>query len=665
MWQKRISFNSIRSKLIISLISICVIPLLIVGILLYNQSKVILNKKLSLTSEQTLSQVNDGITDYVDKFRNIVILMSSNYDFVNVDTNNNFNYVPDLLKCAQESDEDILSVYYGTVSGKFAVYPNLKLPDGFDATKRPWYKQALANRGKTIITSSYKDALTGKDIVTVACTVENNGQVVGVVGMNCTLSTLANKIADKKIGNSGYVFIADASGKFLAHPDKKVINTYGAAKLSFWNKAKLGGSGFIEYTYNGVQKFGAYETNKLTGWRLIATLPESELKNDTGSILMTTLLIILAAAFVATIVSFLMSKGMARNIKKLQKAFRKASSGDLSDTVEIESKDEFGELGENYNFMMKNIGQLLESAKHTSNTVLDTSSNLSSMAEETNASMSQVAVAVTEISQGANNLADNAQETSEGIGKLSQKLDNIEKVTHDMNNVSQDTKELSKQGIDTVNILINKNSETMEASAKVADIVFDMDNSVKEISIISDAINEITEQTNLLSLNASIEAARAGEAGKGFAVVADEIRKLAEESKGSTEKIKVIIENIQLKAGTAVQAMEDNEKISTQQNQAVEKTEKIFTDILLSVTTLNEKVEEVKKSIESMQVQKRIFVDQVESNSSISEETASSTEEVSASTQEVTATMDQFTEHTSELQELAKKLQQEINKFKI
>ena len=303
--------------------------------------------------------------------------------------------------------------------------------------------------------------------------------------------------------------------------------------------------------------------------------------------------------------------------------------------------------------------------RNTSNIVLDTASNLSSMAEETTASMSQVALAVSEISQGATNLAENSQETATGIGELSKRLDNIADVTKDMSSVSQDTKDLSKQGIDTVNVLINKNNETMESTVKVADIVTDMNKSVKEISMISDAINAITEQTNLLALNASIEAARAGEAGKGFAVVADEIRKLAEQSKNSTEQIKSIIGNIQLKATTAVQAMDSTKKSNLDQNEAVTKTEQIFNDILFSITTLTEKVGTVENSVESMQVQKQIFVTQIENTSAISEETASSTEEVTASTEEVTATMDKFTQHTEELQQLAEKLKEEIDKFKI
>jgi methyl-accepting chemotaxis protein len=205
----------------------------------------------------------------------------------------------------------------------------------------------------------------------------------------------------------------------------------------------------------------------------------------------------------------------------------------------------------------------------------------------------------------------------------------------------------------------------MEATAKVSDIVSNMNESVKKISTISNAINEITEQTNLLSLNASIEAARAGEAGKGFAVVADEIRKLAEQSRKSTEQIKIIIEEIQAKANVAVQAMNGTKNINLEQNQAVTKTEKIFNEILFSITTLTERVIEVKTSIDDMQVQKQSFVVQIENSSAISEETASSTEEVTASAEEVTATMDRFSHDTDELKQLSEKLMEEISKFKI
>jgi methyl-accepting chemotaxis protein len=662
---KKINFKSIRSKLIISLISICIIPLIILGFFSYNQSKSILNKKLTVTSTQTLSEINNGLNDYFTGFTDRITMMANNYNIVNVDFEDNFNYVPDLLKNLKESNKDIMDTYYGSESGKFSIYPNSKMPDGYDARKRSWYEEGINAKGKVVITKPYVDTVTGNTVVGIVQAVMKDGKTAGVIGMDCELSTLSERMSSKKVGNSGVVFITDADGVMIAHPDESLIGKDTVTKLSYWDEVKSGESGFITYDYYGIQKFGVYKTNELTGWKLLAGLEQSELTNDTRAIISTTAIITIIMTIIAIMLSLLLSKGLALNIKKLKEVFAEASVGDLSTVIEIKSKDELGQLGRDYNAMIKNIGRLLESAKQTSSTVLDTTSNLSSMSEETAASMSQVSLAVSEISQGAISLAENSQETVTGIGELSKRMDNISDVTKEISNVSNNTKRLSKEGIQIVNVLINKNSETMEATSKVSDIVINTNESVKKISTISDAINDITEQTNLLALNASIEAARAGEAGKGFAVVADEIRKLAEQSRKSTEQIKEIIEEIKDKAEVAVEAMEGTKNINSEQNESVIKTERIFNDILLAITTLTEKVGEVKVSVDDMQVQKQVFVTQIENSSAISEETASSTEEVTASAEEVTATMDRFSQHTEDLQQLAEKLKTEIDKFKI
>ena len=662
---KKMNFNSIGSKLTLTIISVCLIPLIITGVFSHNQSNSILQRKLNLTSIQTLSQVNDGLTDYFQGFINMVTMVTNNHNIINVDTGDNFNYVPGLLKSMNDSSADILNTYYGTASGKFVIYPNAEMPKGYVATERGWYKQAVEANGKAIITPPYEDAATGDNVVTIVQAVIKDGKVVGVIGIDCTLSTLTEKISTKQIGNTGYIFVADLEGNIITHPNTDLINTNEASKLSIWNKVKSEDNGFINYEFNNTEKFGVYETNELTGWKLVATLNEEEILNDTQSILKINSLVSLIVALIAIVLSMIISTGLSKNIKRLKEVFATASKGDLTTSIEVKSKDELGELAADYNSMIKNIAKLLNNAKSTSNVVLETASNLSSMAEQTTASISQVSYAVVNIAEGANNLAENSQDSAVGIGDLSMKLDDIAKVSNEMDSVSKSTKDLSNQGIQTVNTLINKNSEATESSLKVAEIISDVDTSVKEISTISDAISAITEQTNLLSLNASIEAARAGEAGKGFAIVADEIRKLADESKSSTEKIKSIIEAIQVKASTAVQAMDSTQKISSEQNIAVSKTEQIFTDILTSIIALTEKVGTVKNSIEDMQNQKHALVAQIESNSAISEETASSTEEVTASTEEVTATMEQFTQHTEELQDLAEKLKQEIDKFKL
>ncbi|MDR3596968.1 methyl-accepting chemotaxis protein [Clostridium sp.] len=657
--------NSIRSKLILSLVAVCIIPLIILGFGSYNQSKSILNNKLTLTSTQTLDEINNGLNDYFQRFSDTVSMTTKNPAVVNIDTDNNTEVIMEIMKGIKESDKDILGIYYGTASGKFSIYPVAKMPDGYDATTRSWYKQALEHKGQVIITPPYKDAATGNNVVTIAQAVEKNGQIVGVIGLDCALTTIGERIAEKKIGNNGYVFISDVSGNVLAHPNKDIVNTDAAAKLNIWDKVKSEKSGFVSYEFNGAKKFGVYETNELTGWKLVATLDESELSNDTQSILQTTLLIIAVMTLISIVMAFGLSKGIAKNISKLKEVFGKASNGDLTVSIVPTTKDEFRDLANSFNYMIENISELMNSAKKSSKEVLETSSNLASMSEEVTASIAEVAKAIEEVSEGATNQAQNAQKGASEMNDLSDKLDKISVNSSEMDKLSIGAKELSSKGLSMIDTLMEKSNKAKLATNEVNDIVRDMNQNTKKINAISETISEITEQTSLLSLNASIESARAGEAGKGFAVVAEEIRKLAEESQQSTAEIKAIIASIQEKSDTAVDAIKSAEGVVNEQDLAVGETKEIFSEILKSIVVMIDKVEEIKLSIVDINLKKQSVVSEIQDISAISQETASASEEVTASTEEITAVMDKFTKYADDLQLLAEKLESEIEKFKV
>jgi methyl-accepting chemotaxis protein len=662
---KNIRLNSIRTKLVISLVAICVIPLIITGVVSYNQSKSILSNKLILTSTQTLSEINNGLMDYFHGFSNIVSMTSKSLPIVNIDIDNDNTIMMDTFKAVKESDKDILDIYYGTDSGKFAMYPETKMPDGYDATTRAWYKEAVEHKGQVVITPPYVDVVTGDNVIGIVQAVEKDGQVVGVIGIDCTLATLSERISTKKIGNSGYVFISDVSGTVLAHPQKDKINTDGASKLSIWDKVKSEKSGFVNYEVEGVNKFGVYETNELTGWKLVATLNENELSNDTKSILQTMFLATLVMIVIAVFMSLILSKGIANNIKKLKEVFAKASDGDLTVSLNASTKDEFKDLSISFNSMIKNISELMTSVTTSSKTVLETSTSLASMSEEITASIGEVSKAIEEVSAGATDQVQNAQKGASEMEDLSSRLDNISANSKEMDKVSADTKKLSLKGLNIIDILVEKSYNTKTSTTEVTNIVTDMNESTKQINAISETIANITEQTNLLSLNASIESARAGEAGKGFAVVADEIRKLAEQSKTSTEEIKVIISAIQMKSDIAVKAIQSTETVVNEQELAVGESQQIFSEILNSIETMIIKVDEVKASIVNINEKKQSTVSEINNIALISEQTAAASEEVTASSEEISATMQELTKYSSELQVLAEKLEIEINKFKL
>ncbi|MCM0646894.1 methyl-accepting chemotaxis protein [Clostridium swellfunianum] len=662
----KFSFKSIRSKLLVSLIGICIIPMIGLGVTSYIQSTSVIKGNLESASSQMLREVNRGIDKEISLIGNNIEMLSKNLNFINIESNpENVPYLIDNLKGMQQSNNNFLSVYMGTATKSFYQYPQKDVGKDYDPTSRPWYKKAIENKGKVIFTDPYIAASTKEYTISIAKAVEKNGEIVGVVALDIELTQLAKSLSEIKVGENGYAVLLDRNGTLLTHPDKKMIGTDTFAKLPVWNEVKEKKEGFTEYEYNGTGKFAVYTNSPLTEWTVLGTMEINELNKDTRSILVTLAIFLGVVSVIAVGLSVIITRSLTVNINKIKDVMNKASKGDLTETIDVNSADEIGVLANDFNLMLDNISAILRSVENSSQTVLDTASNLTAMTEETTASVSEVSRAVGEISHGATEQASSTQEIASEMEELANGLDIITNSTKDMDKVSSNTKTLSNKGLGIVKLLIKKSVENKRASQSVAETIDDMNKSTEEINKISDTIGQITAQTNLLSLNASIEAARAGEAGRGFAVVADEIRKLAEQSKNSTEEIKRIVEAIQVKAKTAVQAMGQAEAILIEQDKAVEETNAVFDDIYSAINNLITMVHSIKNQIQNISSQKEEVISQIENISAVSQEAASSSEEVSASTEEISSTMDEFNGYVMNLQGLAEKLNEELNKFNV
>lgn len=663
---RKMNIKGIRTKLMVSLISICLIPLVILGLSNYRQAKNTLSKNFELTSKQTVGEINTSLNYYFDAMSIQLKMASQNVNFTKPEgTADRSQYTEAYLKDIKASNVDVLNAYYGTESGKFLVYPKVELPSDFNHKERDWYKEAIKNKGKVFYTSPYVDVATGQTVVSLVQTVEDNGTIVGVVGVDVSLERMTNVFESSKVGKNGYAYISDSNGIIIAHPNKEIVGTEEASKLSVWNYIKTSTSGFTDYEYNGDKKYATFTTNENTGWKIIGSMSEDEISEDVDSINNAMFITIGVMILISTILSYFLSKSMASHAKALRDAFSKTAKGDLTTRVDIKSGDEFGFLGKDFNMMIDNISGLMSEVKVSSEVVLETSTNLAAMAGETTISITQVSRAIEEISQGATEQASNAQDGAMGMSVLSEGIDEIADTTNHLEQVAYDALDLGHIGLDVVKELAGKSDRTKEASNEVSQIVTDMSQKTEQINMISDAIADITEQTNLLSLNASIEAARAGEAGRGFAVVADEIRKLAEQSKQSTEEIRKIIESIQTMSKNAAKAMNESNDLVKDQDIAVEETEKIFMKILDAINDLTERIKQIGSSAKVIDAKKDEVVGQIENISSVSEETASASEEVSASTEEINATMDEVTRYAQDLQELAKALELGIQRFKL
>ncbi|QGU93926.1 HAMP domain-containing protein [Clostridium bovifaecis] len=660
------NLKSIKIKLLLIMLALGIIPVAIAGLITNIQSYKILSNKLKITTNQTLVGINESINNYFEGLEGYVNVASENINFKELGNHPEYEpYSLDALKGFAESRSDIKSFYFAQPNKRITAYRKSGATSSYDPTTRPWYKKAVENKGKLVYTDTYKDVNTGEYVISLAKTVENNGTIVGVLSMDINLTDLSNRLSKKKVGNNGYAFLTDPSGIMLAHPDQSLLGSKTATELSFWKEVQSSKNGFIDYKYEGEDKYLIYVTNEKTDWKLMGSMQKEELYRDTNIMRNSILLIILILGLISSVIALFVSNSITKKIVLLKDIFEKASFGDLTVKVNMHSKDEFEELGNHFNMMIDKIRELILNVKASSDIVYKASNSINAMATETDSAINEVAITIDQVSQGASRQSQDIVAGVELVHNLASKIETVSSLTEVMIDISQKSNKLSEKGLNVMATLTDKTEKNRAAASEVAQVVLDMNSATGKIGLITDAINDISAQTNLLALNAAIEAARAGEAGRGFSVVADEIRKLAEQSSSSTKQIQELIELIKGKSELTVKSIEETNVIVKEQHGVVNETKNIFSELMNAIKELINEISSVQNSIEKTRESKNELVSKMQDISTVSEEFSASAEEVSAATEEVTANMSEFNNSAGKLKYLATQLEEHLNRFKL
>ena len=700
--------TSLSAKLIAAFMAAILGSVLICALLTHSKVESVLNSNMQLTSEQTLNSAMTSLQTY-EKTISIPVDLLTRKDSIKqllLEPENYDKYIDnvnDELVAACKVVNGSVRAYYAlndgrTITGWVQYEADgsktaMNTVENKDLSGKEWYTACQGRKAKvnsifSYITAPYVDEETGEQIITVCQEVKYKDVVQGVVAMDIDASALADYVENIRLLNTGFVMLVDEQGNIVVDSESNTFADGTVADLEFFaplteeldkleeQKAQLeenedpAADDIVlqaSYTMRAEGRDCAITamTDRITGWRLLGCISDQENQKNLININIGTLMAGVIGLIFGCVIAVLTALSFNREIKKLQNATHRAAGGDFSEKIKVTRSDEFGVLETNFNGMMDDVSGLIHAVEDKSNHILEVAGGISEVAGNTKTTIEQVTQAIDSVAQGAVKQAESTQEANTEVEHLKNSLDETKEYVSGMNGMTEKANEVSTEGIESVKDLIEKSGKTAEKSKVSLEVMNEMVESIDKIFYISDTIADITSQTNLLSLNASIEAARAGEMGKGFAVVADEIRKLADESKESTDEIKKIITEITEKSKLVESTMQENEVLQTEQQEAINRTEEIFGEIMKQIEMLGSGMERINALNDTMSANKDLVVDKMGTIASVSEQSAAATEEVNASTEQVNVTMEEISEHTETLQAIAKDLMETINRFKL
>lgn len=439
--------------------------------------------------------------------------------------------------------------YIGDTEGVFTQRPDAEMPAGYDPRKRPWYTSTVT-ADKTIISAPYLASVGGL-VVTIASPIKINGKLAGVAGGDLSLETLVKIVNSVEFGGLGHAFLVSGDGQVIVSPYKDQVmknlkDIYPGQTLTLDKKLR-------EVTLNGQQRLLSFAPiSGLPGadWYIGLSIDKDKAYAPLGEFRTSALIAMVVAVIVIALLLSLLISALMRPLTAMGRAMQDIAQGegDLTRRLSIQGKDEFAELGGSFNQFVERVHASISEVSsatllvHDLSQRVEQSSNSSILGfDEQSARTNSVAAAINELGAATQEIARNASDASAQASQAREQ--------------AEDSRAVVEKTIQAMTGLSSKISDSCTQ-------IETLNTSTENIGQILDVIKSISQQTNLLALNAAIEAARAGEAGRGFAVVADEVRNLAHRTQESADQVHKMIGELQQGSHDAVENMNQTQASS-------------------------------------------------------------------------------------------------------
>lgn len=457
----------------------------------------------------------------------------------------------------------------------------------------------------------------------------------------------AKSLSDVKLEgmDSSYVYVVKNDGTMLYHPTKEKVgqpveNAVIKGVVQQLQDGKKPGTTVVEYDFNGTTKYSAYTILNNENI-LVLTADESEALAGITTVTGVAVGIIAIVVLIAIIISFIMGRRLMRPLVKVSTIIEDVANGNIEADFSVvkESNDEIGLIIEKMKELTQSLGSIVGKIRNSSDTMSSNSYELNDTSSQTLAANNEISKAVEDVAEGSTGMAASISKINENLLEMSNETKDINASVDEIKNQTTAVQDSSKIMNDKIKSMQDSSHKMDEGISAISKRIETVNTTVDKVSNIVSVIEEISSETNLLSLNASIEAARAGDAGKGFAIVAQEIRVLSDNTNTELENIKQIISSLVEECRYCVQAsgtiVEDNAK----QKEEIKAVLDEFGSLDEQIQKTAEKADEIEELVTAMIELNDDITKSSNSLTDVSAANAAATEEMNANIEELNAMM--------------------------
>ena len=424
-------------------------------------------------------------------------------------------------------------------------------------------------------------------------------------------------------------------------------------------------AGVSQVEYKNDSYYFLYNKGNSIDCVMCALVPVSLVTQQADSIKTLTFCLTLLACVIVLGVGLAITSGIKKNMDRLSGKLGEVSEGDLTVEVTAKGRDEFQTLAASANHMVHNTKKLVQKVSGATAELEQSSGDVEEISGVIDSFSKEITQAIGEINDGMGRESEHAQECVEKTDRLSEEIRGVITVVEKVEDLVSETEAMINQGMEIVKLLGERAQSTTKMTAQVSESIQTLRTESEIINSFVTTITGISQQTNLLSLNASIEAARAGEAGRGFAVVAEEIRKLADDSAKAAGEIRNNVEHIAEQTMNSVDSANEAQGMVELQTEAVTQVVEVFEQMQKRMAELVAGLKEIVISTERADRERSAAVDAVKNISEIIEDTAGSTETVAGVAQQLLERVESLNHTAETLSANMEELKTEIAVFKL